>query len=608
MANLIQGPYLHSSKWSFFKHQNNLTSQMGIFNSFIDGNKEMDSAYQMLLQEKNIAEARELAFFRDFDGINGFHPTGMILADARQWTQCFLIKRGQGSSKISELQKILQSNELYRLFGHRNAQALLNQIKSAFSNQKGSEKIIKKLEALEAKAVESLSLGDILNQIGFFNSNNKTNLNQTTILNNIIKSLGSTVAKENFDDLKITGRLTSKNGRIKEIERIIKKHMQGGDGGNIANCLSYIETEMRKKGIFTEEEIKETLVMWKELAYQNYTAIATGMIKASGEAEEISRVISLSDIYIKIPSGEGEIDESFFVAGHQSLAKRTGAETVKRYSSKNEWTGGHQSKIDTAIRGKSGQVYNFQEKNTISNLFDSFIEKGDLSKLPTHPGSMKLAEETKFSTIQKYFSLPINGGSPLLDPDELNFLTYLMVNVNLLNIWSHDSNDKNSRLKKGGKETAAVSKALIDTLITRGIRAFIGDFIFKEEGQFNTAEIKNWDFIIYRGEILFPLSVILQQMLNYISTLEVGMAAIRTTHGYEGDIGVARLKQLREDKLAALGDEGADPDKNYENENLVAIGSELGAQAVSGLYIKNIKIMFNQKAVRNLLAPEVMLK
>lgn len=607
VRNLAAQNYLHSNKWTFFDNM----AYYSVFGQ-LQFQDKLSQSIATLEKDLVMAKEQEAEFYEDFS-----FPNLPEITTPQEWSQRFLRASTDKNNKISVLTNIFHSIELYHILSNSSSddkaiRKILRDIANNSTNLNNQQKD-KILDIIRKEG--TVAFGEVFNDLGILGKEHK--LEQGLFLEDLYQAVTKTTRKKAIEATdkaikQIKGALRAKDSpKFKELERaLLKKDNDRTKKLNLS--LDFIQRKMVEANIFNIKEIDAVLSMWREL-YNNdidkddSRIIDNDITKVEGKVQELERRITLSEVFITFSVDYYEnispkdIEQHYTVAGYRTLVQSTGDKLVKRFRREDGSYNEAESKTDSIFRGKSGRIYRIQEKNSIGDMYKQFDTSGDPNTLPTQPSQIKLQSKVNFSTLEQYF---IEG--KIFTHEELQYLSYLLINFNALNTWSHE-NDGDARLWKAkGKNAvrATFTRDLIDKIMTQGIKAYISDLIIPDNIA-NPLDFQNWNFIIFRGQMLIPLSYLIEQLLNYLKDSNDNMMVMRTYSKVTG-ISAGYLKNVYSEKQEAMKDDPAPEDKNYHWDNLVQIGIDAGDVAYKGLTINSIYLKFGKEAVNNLINPKLL--
>ena len=628
--NLAAINYLHSNKHNFFNNVENF----GQFGELQNQDK-LNQTIESLEADLAIAKQQEREFYNDFG-----------VSSEQEWSRTYLRigkNDGKKDNKIAILTQIFHSIELYKILSKHTIdkgkiKSLLKEISASSSTLTPEQK--RKINQIISKNSE-VSLSMVFDKLGLFGKgagNKQQNFFQDVlnVKDKIVEETLKELVEKTIGDIKGVLSSKKKGGKLQKLEKLISISKADNET-KLIESSNFIETKMAANNkIFTKEDIKKVISMWKELFRHDIThddgrIVSSSIEKVEGKVQELERRITLSEVFLSFSTddffeglSEEEIEKKYTVAGIKTLVQSTGDKLVKRYrnegaekgdSDKKEHYSKGESKTDSIFRGKSGREYRIQEKNSISDMYSQFDSSGDPNDLTREIGQLKLQSEVKFSTLQQYFlegagTSGVNGR--LFSNEDLQYLAYLMINLNALSLYSSDEDgqlwkgNRNSTDDQGRKKQTAFKASftidLIDGIMTRGIKAFVSDLILPDRaGQM--IDFQNWNFIIYRGQMLLPLSYIIDQLLLFLKGARKDIITLRTYSKIQ-DISAGELKDIYTQKKLSTEDDPNKEDKDYHWDNLVNIGVAAGARARENLIINGIYLKFNKQAIQNLITPK----
>lgn len=616
VRNLAAINYLHSNKAHFFEN-------VGSFKigDKLQSTKQLEQALDKLKNYLGIAKTQEQNFYADFSF------NGEIITTPQEWSRKFLrINQDKNkNNKISVLTNIFHSMKLYEILSQHtvNDQKFINIIKQTISSSKDipakdKQKIYRLIEKQTA-----ISFGEVFSKLGYFGKGGKIKQQNflqefRRISDEAIEESLKELLNSSIDDIKSTLRVQNSD-KLKKIQKLVSTERTNATEKLNKSC-EFIKNEMQKTKIFSNDEITKVIQMWtilfnQDLLGRDKRLTSDSIMQVEGKVQELERRITLSEVFIKFEKEdpfqnlEQATQDKYKIGPYKTLVQSTGDNLVKRFRKENGEYDKSESKIDSIFIGKSGKQYKIQEKNSINDMYSQFDSTGDPNTLTRKFGQIKLQSKVKFSTLEQYFS-----EGKIFSDEELQYLIYLFINFNASNIWSAGGRlgkaDGFSKTKDGGKKQttfkAGFTIDMIDQLMSRGIMAYVSDMIIPDKlNKGTTLNFDNWNFIIFRGQMLIPLSYILTELIHFLEDAKKTLFTLRTYSMLDG-ISESYLQDVYKQKLAAKEGDPNPKEYDYHWDNLVNVGTEAGKFTKGNLWISGIYLKFSDKTIENLINPKML--
>lgn len=628
VRNLAAINYLHSNKHNFFNNIENY----GVFGKLQKTDK-LNETLKILKADLETAKIGEKGFYEDFG-----------VSSPQEWSRTYLRigknrenEKGEKDNKIAILTNIFHSVELYRILSKHSSdnnklKNVLREMASTSNLTKGQKNKIFKILNTQAP----VALSEVFSKLGLFDKGGRKKQQEffnefLSASNKIVESTLQELVAQSVDEIK--GTLRSANSdKLKKIEKLITKQ-KGDNKKKLDESTNFIRRKMNENPIFSGKDKNIVINMWEELFWHDIyhddgRVVSDSIEKVEGKVQELERRITLSEAFLSFSLDDffsdltpQELEKNYTVAGIKTLVQSTGDKLVSRYRNESASRGTadkeayqqSESKTDSVFLGKSGKLWRIQEKNSISDMYSQFDTSGDPDKLTRKFGQIKLQSNVKFSTLEQYF----REGKNMFSNEDLQYLSYLLINFNALNKWSAGEDEQLWKADGYSKKTkteekkqtafkAAFTIDLIDSIMSRGIKVFISDLILPDRVSAGAPiDFENWNFIIYRGQILLPLSYIIEQLILFLKDVQKSTMALRTYSGLE-NITAGYLKDIYSQKLASTENDPDKDKKDYHWDNLVNIGVEAGRYVKENLIIKGIYLKFNTQAIKNLINPQLL--
>ena len=600
VTNLIKKQYLHSNRWLFY--QNLMYNGLPINETNGKKTIQLKEALANLKKIVNDARNMEIDFYNDFG-----------VKDYKEWSEKFLIGKNNGNdTKIGKLTYIMHSRELYNILStpDKQQQKERNEIIISAIQEAAKGKISNYMMSKLTKKTPQ-SLGEAFKTIGILNKTKNSKDIQQTIIKHILKDLS-----DDPDLIPKGAVIKPDSAKLKKIENQIK--IDPTKDNRLLKSSNFIENEMRKSNMFNDKEISGVLSMWKDIFIRDSQGkdrrlTSFDINKVEGKVQEVEKQITMSQLFLNFDFNSlGLNDKEYNIAGFKTLVKVQGDELVERFKNKDGGRDRSESKIDTEWIGPTTKKrYYIQEKNSIGEFYTAFDMSGDPNDISkTIPAQIKVQSNIKLTSLLDHFK----QAHIYPNDDIYDFITYCLINFEVLNKWAADEDnddkaDRNIQNKKLYKRDSnkneskfvgsALTQRTIEQFLAGGLQIFISDIIDKEIPDENPIAFKSYNFIIYRGRYLIPVSKIIEQLIAYIETIDTSLFRLRFTSSLSG-YNDSTMRDIYNTKIEKLKD---DPDTtaDYHNEQLVQYGSEQGNLAAEALKIGGIRLNFSQVNLQNLI-------
>lgn len=582
MANLLgrTNPYLHSQSWTFINYYKN----------YVNTNDEasnaqvvMDKARTQLENLYSEAKITESQFYADFGVKDNF-----------EWAQKYLKSDSKDASVFQIVQYIIDSEEMYAiLLGKSNKL-------DAKSRYRFEDLAREATRVISEDLFESKEFNDLITQTAI-------NLTTENLLRIGEKFRGisdgafrewqkGTLGKMLERRLVPNSTESYLQDRIDEIFKKYKMVDNSTQKAKIKEAVDYLKTQMANRGV-QESIITAVAKEWR--TYLESGALSNRLL--SGENNNIVGSISevapnIAKVVFTLPDGDSSRSQ------YKVAVEEFGTTKIKRFGS----TSTVSAKTDNIWRASpNGRAYRIQYKNSLTTMDEEEIVFGEEQDrhLGGRPVQLKLNDESKLSTLEDQLL-----ASGIYNEEDLKVLSYLLVNTNVLSnqglietvneVRKKDGRSTSRRLYKAKPQKVNPDEpeikpvlgiqAKISQILTGAVRLFCSDF-FGEDNELPTMRDR-YEFIVYKGKYLIPMSDIYQSLLYSMEEYFNQVARIWITSQLKSGYTGVMFADLWTKKLEAIQTEDKDAQKDYHLPNLVEEGKKGGAQVFNLIKINGIRL------------------
>lgn len=583
MANLLgrTNPYLHSQGWTFINYYKNYINKN---NEVFNIQSVMDKARTQLENLYSEAKITEGQFYADFGVKDNF-----------EWAQKYLKSDSKDASVFQIVQYIIDSKEMYTI--------LLGESKKMdkASTDKFQRLALETTKAISEDLFESAEFNDLIAQTAI----NLTTENLLRIEEKFRGVLDGAFREWQKGTLgKMLERRLVPNStesylqdRIDEIFKKYKLLNGPTQKAKIREAVSYLKAQMANRGI-QEGIITAVAKEWRD--YLESGALSNRLL--SGENNNIAGSISeVAPNVAKVVYTLPEQDSSY--SRYKAVVEEFGATKVKRYGS----TSTVSAKTDNIWRATpNGRGYRIQYKNSLTTMDEKEIifGEGEERHLGGRPVQLKLNDESKLSTLEDQLL-----ASGIYNEEDLKVLSYLLVNMNVLSNQTLIESVNKERAKEekrsiSGRLYKAKPKKInpdepeikpiigiqqkISQILSGAVQLFCSDF-FGEDNKLPTMRDR-YEFIVYKGKYLIPMSDIYQSLIYSMEDYFGQVARIWITSQLKSGYTGAMFADLWAKKLKVIQTEDKNAPKDYHLPELVSKGKEGGEQVFNLIKINGIRL------------------
>lgn len=540
----------------------------------------------LLRQLKKDAEEREASFYNLFDDVK----------TAEQWSDKYLARSiGEPYQQVlavwnsHDMRKKIQGllsdqeilNKLTRILSSKEVQQITDAVHLTGTFQSILE---------DAKNELTLSVKDILSKLVISSTAHLADKDRKNLQHAIRKAIGQDIKKKKI--------LTSKNSsELKDLEnRIIFEKTDKIERANDAYefFIKQLEESSGQKNVLNNndykkyiEAIKETLfeaAEGKNLLFAKNASISIGEVQELGDGIILSLALDMGFEKTKNPRASEKAVNTILSTGELKVSR-----FGKRVS----------SKIDMWMNFPGAEQYKFQQKNTDKDLFLQYEKLGQDFSFSQENVFFNVGSEIKYSSFIQQLQEISTQNWGIADGDTLGRLTYLLVNLNVLNL----AKGKDKLYKQDTENRSGLLLTKVDDTISKiiGQSALLlfSDFE-KDITNAGLYQKNTYDFIIFNSRFLIPLSyvydAIIKSLENYSIKLNKDIAHL-TVRSAISDFSSSRIDQMAEDKKEAIKPENFVKNGDYSNPNLVRVGRQYGLQAANNLVLKGFQLDFNIKSI-----------
>ena len=569
MGNLVmeQGaPYLHSTSYDF----TNYASSINIGN-YAESNYKTESrlteAIDIITTLKEIAEEKERHLYEKSSKLVK-HP----ITNATQWADEFL-----GREKFNEETK---NHFSQRLLFHVNSKGfkeiiynglidLLNENQQIAQQIAGDNAIANKI----ADYLKTQELGEAIGQV----------------IAEILDKKGplKNIEKDFLTKFNAKGKINKKSDiqiDNKKVEKLIKKEFATVAPSNIMlrrNMINYLISNLLQDGETLDDNKNKVIERCVDNMLRDTKLWTTSQNATKG----------------------GFLQESIEVFYFNLVFEKTGwtvtpmgQEKVNRFGKYSENEGVYQ-KTDMKFQTPDGEVFNFQEKNTdteVATILENFYQGEKVNpqlkkfmKLKLHDTGKGMSYPTFLNDVMSVANFPVSN-------DFLAQLEYLLVNYNMLSQDITLNNSTMSMREKGqmvNKTTMLKTGDIINKFFENFLIMLISDFV--TETTPNHYQPVSYDFIIYNSRILIPISKVYELILKHLQQkkveYDVTLSKLKVSTSLKGDR-AGDFKTMWQEKRDYIEDNGVPESREswYVDDAYVLIGRRAGTKILNNnLVIKS---------------------
>ena len=609
MDNLVSQTYLHNTKWNFL---NNLAEVgAGINGSNYRTAKEISLARQKLEQKRDAALSKEQQFYTDFK-----------VADHIEWSKKYLIidddddnTKDQSINQI--VYKIINSPRMVQILQGQGVQSgskdIERKLEEAIENQ--TEQLVREfcnnvLEAMRRDTDIDEAIAEYFLDIGTKGKGGRKGQNE------ILRAFGISVVngiKEN--DKNQFRKKTSK--AVKALQKQIKINQNPVQIAQQAR--SYLEEQLKKYNVDANLIIS--------LGQYFYNFLIHDL-----QSNKPTLINDSSSVVIGAVAEEGnkfsfEVSMQFYPESFSGISnfqiQSYGTKLVDRYSTLFEKENKVQSKVDlkynfTNEEGEIFRSYNIQHKNSMADFYNDIGILKTEEKFEDIMGSIKLHGTLAYD---KYLAMTENTIGAKYDPMTIELLSYLLVNLNVLNQLPAGEEKAYKGKGKSGGVPLSQTQNMIDSIFAENIDLFISDVLELDNVQYTTVD--SMDFIIFKGRLLLPMShmyeAIIQSLQIEEKQFEQPVHITTTMPGFMGKYNAMKLEKARigwqfapeELRSKPFNEEEYyiyyDGKKKYTDEGFIEAGASAGQAAKSLLTISGVHydFKFAKRTKQNLVSISV---
>lgn len=567
MANLVSGPYLHSQKWTFFQNVVNEVVQVSP-NDNGKGQGYLNSVIANLEKEVSTLQTREQQFYSDFGVANNV-----------EWANKYLkIAKGQNGTDEQKILSVINSREMIGILtsGNRNMTKLqeqqkgvIQELETLFANSDFPKALVQQLINNAVAATNSGGASDFTEYIQqVFNNKGKVTADQQKILIALLKKAGVVNEKGNTPLIqKLTSTYISKMGRKLAPS---KKEVTPEEKARLSEA--YLREKLTNQ--ISDDKLETVLKAWRIIVNQDIAKgksrdlTANTISNVIGEVSEIGEVIA----YIEFEKPFEETKDGTII---NSRVTQMGKELVNRLGS-NEV----KSKKDTVWVGpKTKTPYYIQNKNSIQEIYSEYDNLRVAQALPEKiPSHIPIQGDINLQTLLNKMTQ-----AGVLGFDDSEAIAYMLVNYNVL---AKFGDATKGRIYKGRNKSnvapAGQTQAIIDQLMAQGIRYFLGDLLKLKNNEF---EVDNVDFIIYQDNWLIPLSMLVKQMILFVTDYSQSLSHIYTKSSLKGGFSMSDFEAMNKAKAEARATDPNPKEHDYHLAQMVNVGVQAGQQVLPGIKV-----------------------
>lgn len=595
MANLIDAnkPYLHSNKWTFFNYCNAEIPQLR--NKYnLSKDKYIQSLMAKLERLKSKAENREQQFYQAFK-----------VKDNIEWAEQYLIpKDGKPGTLQQTILRVINSQEMFDILAidssNRWTSDMEEELRQAIAVAEKSIGQAAESELFQqavGQVVENFTWRSML-QVAKSLSKQK---NGDALFRQWESELMKAILNGSKKSFRISLNEKYQKNRVKEMKSSIRKKFKVDSSDKIAKSVNYLRSALTgaqlKDGTTVSPEVAEKVVaQWKKhlrgkIERRNRLLADEGS-NITGEIGESNDILA----YIKIEvEGENYNFTNVYAEGFSDKVSRLSSNGNQNNVS---------SKTDMVWTAPNGQQFYFQNKNSLTSWEDYGV-KDSVNNTFGRPVELKLNDEVKLTTLENQLM-----ATKVISKDDIALLSYLLVNLNVLNKYSlkeeyllHKGKGQKKTKGADGKEVvmAARTQQFVSQILSSAVQFFCSDIESLNDGfQF----INTYDFINYKSRYLIPMSMVYNSLIISLTDYFNSIMRIWITtqlDGYSQDAFNALYERKKEVKKK-------DPNgsvHDYHYQPLVEEGQKEGASVLNLIQVNPIRLkIFNPEEffTKNLLS------
>lgn len=595
MANLIDAnkPYLHSNKWTFFNYCNAEIPQLR--NKYdLNKDKYIQSLMAKLERLKSKAENREQQFYQAFK-----------VKDNIEWAEQYLIpKDGKPGTLQQTILRIVNSQEMFDILAidstNRWTSDMEEELRQAIAVAEksiGQAAESKLFQQAVGQVVEDFTWRSML-QVAKSLSKRKNG-------DALFKQWESELMKAIFDGSRKSFRISLnekyQKNRIKEMKSSIRKKFKVDSSEKITKSVNYLRSALTgaelKDGTTVSPEVAEKVVsQWKrhlrEKVERRNRLLADENSNITGEIGESNDILA----YIRI-----EIEDENY--NFTNVYAEGFSDKVSRLSHNGNQSN-VSSKTDMIWTAPNGQQFYFQNKNSLTSWEDYGI-KDSINNTFGRPVELKLNDGVKLTTLESQLM-----ATKVVSKDDIALLSYLLVNLNVLNKYSlkdeyllHKGKGQRKTIGEDGKEIvmAARTQQFVSQILTSAVQFFCSDIeSLNNDFQF----INTYDFINYKSRYLIPMSMVFNSLIISLTDYFNSVMRIWVTTQLDGYSQNA-FNALYEKKMKANENDPNSSIHDYHHKPLVDVGQEEGESVLNLIHVNPVRLrIFNPEEffTKNLLS------
>lgn len=407
---------------------------------------------------------------------------------------------------------------------------------------------------------------------------------------NVMSNKKGTV--EQFITSQVKGRLTSEKGKIKKIVEQTLKSRTKSTTKEKNVFIKYFEAEFRSRIAQqeliipmerAEQYLSEVISKFRSLPSEIFTREASSMIGKLGEDFMTIVMNGNNTLNIVFQTVGMETEESMMSKQHD-VFKGTSLSELLNGSIKTHHKGAADSQTDLLLTNTStGKTVRVQSKN-LQAAYHSIV---DINK-NAFPGMAKLQQETKYINLIAQLQ---TTQTMHLSEEDLSDLSYLLANEAWFRAKGSYPNAGKARGVSDSSSVLGQTARAVSQLFTKEITNFMGITI-DESINVDTSKANSFNsFYLISNKILFPTYLVLNDIIKQLLQIETEFARVQVTINTTSVRGSARA--FYESKVAATQPEGLKANGDYSDGNLLAKGTDKGAEIISSLSISNIGLKFD---------------
>lgn len=611
MDNLVSQTYLHNTKWNFL---NNLAEVgTGINGSNYRTAREISFARQKLEQKREAALSKEQQFYADFR-----------VANHIEWSKKYLIMDDKEDGSQTD-------ESIYQIFFKIINSPQMVQILQGQGSASDADKTRKKFEEAAATQTDSL-VQEFCNNV-MQAVQNETEIEEA--IANYFLEIGqrgkkSGGGREGQNKILEAFRVGTVNG-IKEnntraftqktskaIKALMKQFRMSDPVPIAQRARSYFETQLTRYSNKIDINVIPSIgqefynALIKDAQSSSSAMINSNQSVVIGAVAETGQKISF-ELAMQFDSQNPDMINNFHIEAF-------GSQLVDRYSTLLKKNNQVQSKTDlkynfTDEENKIFHTYNIQHKNSMADFYNNIGVLKAEEKFEDIMGSIKLHGTLSYD---KYLAMAENTVGARYDPMTVELLSYLLVNLNVLNQLPAGEEKAYKGQGKSGGIPLSQTQNMIDSIFAENIDLFISDVLELDNVQYTTVD--SMDFIIFKGRLLLPMSHMYEAIIQSLQIEEKQfyqpVHVTTTMGGFIGRYNTMKLEKAEAGWKAAPGELGAKPfnekeyyiyydgKKKYTDDGFIEAGASAGQAAKSLLTISGIhyNFRFAERTKRNLVS------